>query len=175
MTTDTLRSTDPTWNEFGAVCESLYRMTIIAVPDWVRQCVVEVYVDASRASGVEPSLDLVGSVSIIRAAERAGWEASAEVGRRLRELFDTPIGDQRTSPLEIVGDAVSYPTAVLKAAGVPPVARAPEAVRLLPRDLYGLTPKSLGTLHPMLPELVVRWKELRGAVRAGRAPERGVA
>jgi hypothetical protein len=61
-----------------------------------------------------------------------------------------------------VRGAVSYPTEVLREAGVAPVPRDPFVSERFPDDPYGLTPASLQTLRPDLGELAIAW----GAAKA---------
>jgi hypothetical protein len=95
-------------------------------------------------------------------AETAGLRAGAEVGVRLRRLLLADVDAQRATPLQLVREAIVYPTEVLRAAGVPPVERDRFTVDRFPDDDYGLTPASLGALDPSLGELSVVW----GAAKA---------
>jgi len=79
-------------------------------------------------------------------AQGAGRAASARVGDRLRELFATDPGAQRSTPLEIVRTSVTEPTELLVSLGVPPVVRDPFDERVHPDDLYDLSPRTLGDL-----------------------------
>ena len=66
---------------------------------------------------------------------------------------------------EVVRAAVIYPTAVLRAAGVPAPGRDEFVIERFPDDDYGLTPVSLAALDPDDPELVelaLKW----GAAKA---------
>ncbi len=81
-------------------------------------------------------------------AARAGPVVAARVGAELRVLFALDPADMRATPLEIVRTATREPTAILAAAGVPPVERDAFAERSWPDDRYGLTPATLGDLAP---------------------------
>lgn len=70
----------------------------------------------------------------------AGRLAAAEIGSELAAFLALDIDAQRTNPLAILRTAVRYPTAVLQAAGVPPIQRAEFEERTFPDDLYGLNP-----------------------------------
>lgn len=72
--------------------------------------------------------------------------ATARVVGELRTLFATDATAQRTTPLEIVRSATREVTAVLEAAGVPPVERDAFDERAFPDDVYGVTPGSLADL-----------------------------
>jgi hypothetical protein len=81
-------------------------------------------------------------------AASAGPVVAARVGAELRALFALDPADMRATPLEIVRTATREPTAILAAAGVPPVERDEFAERSWPDDRYGLTPATLGDLAP---------------------------
>ena len=91
------------------------------------------------------------------AAEAAGRQAADEVGPQVRALLDTDIDAQRTTPLSLVRNAVRYPTAVLRAAGVPPVVRDEHQERLFPDDVYDLAPATFADVDPALAEVGVAW------------------
>jgi hypothetical protein len=95
-------------------------------------------------------------------AARAGREAAAEVGAEVRALLDADIDEQRTTPLSLVRAAVRYPTAVLRAAGVPPVVRDEHQERLFPEDVYDLAPANFADVDPALAEVGLAW----GAAKA---------
>jgi hypothetical protein len=77
-------------------------------------------------------------------------------------LVALDIDDQRSTPLTLLRAAVRYPTEVLQAAGVPPVERDPIQIRLLPDDLYDLSPASFADVDPALREPGLMW----GAAKA---------
>lgn len=99
-----------------------------------------------------------------REAEAAGWVAAEHVARQLSDLFSPWHGPQPVSGadiLRVVQDAVAYPTDVLRRAGVPTAARDRVTMRRYPDDVYDLTPRSLATVHPQLPEMVAEWERDR--------------
>ena len=67
-------------------------------------------------------------------------------GASSRALFALDPEEQRSTPLEIVRGAYREPTAVLAAAGIPPVERDEFAERAWPDDTYGLVVHGLGDL-----------------------------
>jgi hypothetical protein len=73
-------------------------------------------------------------------AQRAGLKAQLEVAQELRTFLALDIDQQRTNPLAILRLAVRYPTAVLRAAGVPEVKRDDFAEESFPADVYDLSP-----------------------------------
>ena len=100
--------------------------------------------------------------TVLDAAREAGLQARAEVGSAVRTLVEADIDDQRTTPLALLRSAVRYPTRILQEAGVPPVERDPMQVRLLPDDLYDLSPASFADVDPALAEPGMVW----GAAKA---------
>lgn len=119
-----------------------------ALPGWVERSVAR-YVD-------------VADPAVAGATREAGRRAAEEVGGQVRVLLAADIDEQRTTPLSLLRSAVRYPTAVLRAAGVPPVDRDPIQVRLLPDDLYDLSPASFADVDPALAEPGMVW----GAAKA---------
>jgi hypothetical protein len=81
-----------------------------------------------------------------RNAVVAARTATARVTEELRALFALDAEQQRSTPLEIVRHAYREPTAVLAAAGIPPVERDEFDERAWPDDTYGLVVHGLGEL-----------------------------
>src|SRR5205814_4113916 len=92
-----------------------------------------------------------------RAATDAGEESVVRVTARLRELFAADPAMQAATPLEIVRTAYREPTAILAAAGIPPVERDAFDERAWPDDRYGLVPRTLGDLDEDLAPLQLVW------------------
>jgi hypothetical protein len=124
-----------------------------ALPSWVVASVERIY----RAWADRPP-----PVDVAEEAAEAGRRAQAEVGRRVRTLLEADVDEQRTTPLTLLRAAVTYPTAVLRAAGVPDVQRDAVAEDMFPDDPYDLTPTSFADLGPTLQDLGIRW----GAAKA---------
>ena len=95
-------------------------------------------------------------------AEGAGQRARAEVGAQLRTLLSLDVDEQRVNPLDLVRRAVSYPAAVLRAAGVPEVVRDEFAERAFPDDVYDLAPASFVDIDQSVYEPGLEW----GAAKA---------
>ena len=133
-----------------AYAQALHAAAVAALPGWVRRCV------RSRASGLDEE------------AAEAGRRAALDVGERLRALVDTDIDEQRTNPLSVLRGAVVYPTEVLKAAGVAPVARDAFVERAFPDDIYNLAPASWRDIDESLQEPGLVW----GAWKAKQFLER---
>ena len=127
-------------------------------------------VDRVLAAWVERSVARImeayqGSVpaEVRAAAAGAGEAARSEVGAELRELLERDIDDQRTNPLSVLRDAVRFPTAVLRVAGVPPVVRDDFKERAFPDDIYDLAPATWRDVDETLHEPGLVW----GAWKAG--------
>ncbi len=95
-------------------------------------------------------------------AARAGREAQVETGNAVRALLAADIDEQRTTPLTLLRQAVKYPTAVLREAGVPPVERDRFAEAAFPDDIYDLSAATWSDIDPALTELGITW----GAAKA---------
>lgn len=85
-----------------------------------------------------------------------------EVAAAVRALLMADVDAQATTPLALLRDAVRYPTAVLRGAGVAPVERDEFHRERFPDDLYDLTPSSFADIDPELADLGVAW----GAAKA---------
>jgi hypothetical protein len=138
---------------------SLCELIVRCVPGWVGREVDRVVEAWARASAATSTLD---RAAVHDRALDAGRRAGDDVAGRLGALLSADLDAQVTTPLEIVRGAVSYPTAVLRAAGVPPVERDRFAEEHFPDDPYGLTPASLAAVDPALAEPALAW----GAAKA---------
>ncbi|UDY34597.1 hypothetical protein [Dermatobacter hominis] len=128
------------------------------IEDWVRRCVD----GACARAGVVPDDE------VRRATDDAARSCRAEVGARLRALFELDVDEQRGTPLQVLRDAVRYPTAVLAAAGVPGVGRDDFDRRAFPDDLYGLTPAGFADVDPSLQEPGLTWGAAKAHVHLRR-------
>lgn len=72
--------------------------------------------------------------------------ASQWLSDELSALLELPYASQRRSPLELVQEAITGPTAALQSAGAEPALRDPVSVAALPDDLYGIAPTSSSVL-----------------------------
>ena len=135
------------------LAEELADGIVAALPGWVARCI------AARSVGV--TVD-----DVVVAA--AGRRAAADVGPRVRRLLAADIDEQRTGPLALVRHAVIYPASVLSAAGVAPVERDADAVRLFPDDAYDLSPASFAELHPDLRGPGLEWGAAKAHVHRRR-------
>ena len=105
---------------------------------------------------------------VAAAIERAGMQAVALAAPRLVALANADVDALSDTPLSIVRDAVVFPTAVLKGAGVPPILRDDFDRDRFPHDLYGLTPANLNEVDPGVGELALVWGAARAFVLADR-------
>ncbi len=134
-----------------------------AVPGWVVRCV----------DGLLPAGTVQRNAVMARARD-AGRRAGDDVGAALRAVLARDVDDQRATPLELLRQAVSYPTEVLRAAGVEPVVRDGFTRVRFPEDPYGLSPASLGAVSPELAEPGLAWgaaKAFAHRRRHARPPE----
>jgi hypothetical protein len=134
-----------------------------ALPAWVEAQVARIMV--AWAGEVPPA---------VRAeAGRAGQAARDELGPQIRALLALDIDDQRTNPMTIVRTAAAYPTAVLRAVGVPPVERDSSAEAQFPDDDYDLVPTRFADLDPSLHEAGLLWGAAKAHVHLQRRRREG--
>jgi len=125
---------------------------VAALPGWVARAVESRAV--AYTGRIEPA--------VRDEADRAGAAAAAEVGGQIRDLLGLPVDQQWTNPLALVRAATAYPTAVLRAAGIPGVVRDAAAEAQFPDDDYDLCPTSFAELDPSLHDVGIAW----GAAKA---------
>ena len=107
--------------------------------------------------------------------EQVSGQAVAEIGTQLRQLLALDIDQQWTNPLSIIRSAVRYPTSILAALGIQPVARDSSAQRLHPDDVYDLTPASFADLGPGVHEPGLVWGAAKAHVHLRRRKGEEVA
>jgi len=125
-----------------------------ALPGWVLRSVEGRWQDWKGATPLPASARAQ--------AKDAGARARVEVGEQLRALLALDVDEQRVKPLDLVRRAVSYPSAVLRAAGVPEVVRDEFAERAFPDDVYDLAPASFADVDQSVYEPGLEW----GAAKA---------
>jgi len=123
-----------------------------AVPGWVEGRVRHLLV--AYAGRAEPA--------VMAEAREAGRRAQAALGPELRQLLALDVDRQWANPLALVRRAVSHPTEVLAAAGVPPVVRDDYDEAHFPDDVYDLTPRTFADIDPALQDVALVW----GAAKA---------
>ncbi len=132
------------------------------VPGWAR-AQVERLLDAW---GRAPGDARVGAEA--QSAE-AGAAAARRIVAELRALFAVDPAQQQATPLQVVRTAYRELTAVLAAAGVPPIVRDEFDERAWPDDDYGLVPRTLGDLgDPELAPLHLAWGMAKATVLRAR-------
>ena len=110
---------------------------------------------------------------VLDAARDSGVRAQQELSPQVRALLETDVDEQTSNPLAILRRAVDFPTAVLRGAGVPPVERDDDAIRLFPADDYDLTPGSFADLDPSLTEPGLLWGAAKAHVVLARRRREG--
>lgn len=138
-----------------------------ALPAWVIRQVARVH----QAWTGEPE---ASDGPVHEAALVAAQRALVDVGPRVHGLLVLDIDEQRSNPLALVRRAVTYPTEVLREAGVPPVARDAQAEEHFPDDDYDLTPGSFADLDPALQEPGLLWGAAKAHVHLRRRRAEGL-
>lgn len=124
--------------------------------DWIRWSI------ADRA----PELALTDE------AAEASRTGAAELATELRHLLSRDIDQQTEGPLQVLRRGTRFATAVLRNAGVAPVARDDFAVRAFPDDHYDLAPAAFIDVHPSLHEVGLVWGAAKAHVHLRRRRER---
>jgi hypothetical protein len=133
------------------------------LPGWVERQVTRILDAWERA-------DDATRARATREAVTAGRAAAERVEAELHALFALDAGAQRATPLQIVRSAYREPTAVLAAAGIPPVDRGDFDERAWPDDRYGLVIHDLGDLGDgELAPLHFAWGMAKAGVLRARA------
>ncbi len=137
------------------------------LPGWVERGV-------ERIVGAWGRLD-EGTAAAARLETRAaGITATNRVVGELRELFGTDVGDQRSTPLNVVRSAYREPTELLARLGIPGVVRDAFDERLHPDDEYDLAPRGLGDLGDSdLGAVLVAWGMTKAKVLRARTASPG--
>ena len=148
----------PPEDQLRAYADELGRGIEAALPSWVERSVERVM---TAWSGTVPD-------AVRQAAAEAGARAGREVGGPVKQLLAADVDEQPTTPLALVRTAVRYPTEVLRAAGVPAVARDRFSERAFPGDTYDLTPASFADLDPDLAEVGLAWGAAKAFVHKRR-------
>lgn len=131
------------------------------------QALVEA-VDAALPAWVAAAVYRVAGPGHDDESRRAGKQARNEVLPRLRALLETDVDEQRDTPLAILRDAVRFPTAVLRDAGVAPVERDDFERDRFPDDVYALTPTSFADFGKEVADAGVTWGATKSWVHKER-------
>ncbi len=130
----------------------------LAIGPWVERSVESVCASAG----------VMVTGNLRQKARAAGAEATAEIAPQVRTLLLLDIDEQRGGPLELLRQAVRWPTEVLSDAGVPEVNRDESAKVMFPADLYDLTPGSFRDIDSSLHEPGLVWGAAKAHVRLAR-------
>lgn len=103
-----------------------------------------------------------------RACESAARDGHEWIVKQLRDVLSTDVDSQIANPLQILRQAVAFPTAVLLRAGIPPVVRDEFDVSINPDDIYGLFPAHWSDVDESLTEPGIVW----GAAKAATVLQR---
>jgi hypothetical protein len=122
------------------------------VDDWLVRCVVKVY---------ESALGPV-TAEVMSEAKIAATAGRAEVLSQLQAALTADVDAQKINPLQVLRNAVVFPTAVLAQFGVAPVERDEMDTRIMPADVYGLSPAHWNDVSETLLEPGIIW----GAAKA---------
>lgn len=104
-------------------------------------------------------------VEKVEAAARTGGRWTVE---RLRAALEVDVDAQRVNPLQILREAVRFPSQVLRDAGVPPAVRDEYDERINPEDIYGIGPAHWSDIDESLTEPGIVW----GAAKASTVLQR---
>ncbi len=148
------------------LADELVDGVVAALPGWVDQCVSRVTEAWNGQAATDPTR--VPAEVPADALAEAGRRAADEVGERLRVLLATDVDEQWTGPLAVLRTAVPFPTELLRAAGIPPVDRDGDAVRMFPDDSYDLTPSAFADIHPDLQGPGLAWGAAKAFVHRRR-------
>jgi hypothetical protein len=129
-----------------------------ALPGWVDRAVTFI---ATAWFGAVPG-------DVHEAARAAGARAALEVGPAVRAALLADVDDRGPNPLAVLRDAVRFPTAVLRDAGVPPVERDAFVEGRFPEYDYDLVPTAFADLDPRLHDLGLAWGAARAFVHRSR-------
>jgi len=111
--------------------------------------------------------------AVLAMANEAEEQARTRVAAEIRDLLETDIDAQHTSPLALARQVVPLATQVLDRAGVVPVPRDRDAERLHPDDVYDLTPGTFGDFGDALHEPGITWGAAKAYVHLSRRKAEG--
>lgn len=133
-----------------------------ATHEWLVRCVTKTY---AQQLGT-PRLDV--EEKLVAAAQKAAEQGRAYIAGELSTELGKDVDEQRVNPLQVLRNAVTFPTRVLQEFGVPPIVRDEMDARMMPDDVFGLSPAHWNDVHESLLEPGVIW----GAAKAHRVLQR---
>ncbi|MDA8070081.1 MAG: hypothetical protein M0Z82_00450 [Actinomycetota bacterium] len=130
---------------------------------------------AERAVAVLQSAGLPAAAVAAAADEvhRRGSAAGGRAAGALRQLVDTDVDLQRSTPLAVVRASVGGLSELLHRIGVEPPARPEALVRAAPEDSFGLAPSSWSEVDADLADAALTWGAAKAAVHLRRHRPRG--
>lgn len=142
--------------------ESATADLIVAIEQVVEEWLLRVAVERYRTHRAEPDSQFVLDAT---SAARDGARWTIE---RLRTTLEVDVDAQRVNPLQVLREAVRFPTGVLRVAGVPPAVRDEYDERINPDDIYGIGPAHWNDIDESLTGPGIVW----GAAKAGTVLQR---
>ncbi len=133
-----------------------------ATHEWLVRCVMKTYVQQLGTPRLAVEEELIA------AAQLAAEQGRAYVAGELSTELGKDVDEQRVNPLQVLRNAVVFPTRVLQEFGVPPIVRDEMDVRMMPDDVFGLSPAHWNDVHESLLEPGVIW----GAAKAHKVLQR---
>lgn len=133
-----------------------------ATHEWLVRCVMKTYVQQLGTPRLEVEEKLVV------AAQLAAEQGRAYIASELSSELGKDVDEQRVNPLQVLRNAVVFPTRVLREFSVPPVMRDEMDARMMPDDVFGLSPAHWNDVHESLLEPGVIW----GAAKAHKVLQR---
>jgi hypothetical protein len=133
-----------------------------ATHEWLVRCVTKTYVQQLGT----PRLEV--EEKLFAAAQLAAEQGRAYIAGELSTELGKDVDEQRVNPLQVLRNAVTFPTRVLQEFGVPPIVRDEMDARMMPDDVFGLSPAHWNDVHESLLEPGVIW----GAAKAHRVLQR---
>lgn len=133
-----------------------------ATHEWLVRCVMKTYVQQLGTPRLAVEEELIA------AAQLAAEQGRAYVAGELSTELGKDVDEQRVNPLQVLRNAVVFPTRVLQEFGVPPIVRDEMDARMMPDDVFGLSPAHWNDVDESLLEPGVIW----GAAKAHKVLQR---
>ena len=124
------------------------------VEGWLANCAIDTY---AVQVGVVPA-----------AFEAAARDGAAWTLDRLHAALEVDVDAQRVNPLQVLREAVRFPTKVLLDAGAPPRRRDEYDEKINPEDIYAIGPAHWNDIDESLTEPGIVW----GAAKASTVLQR---
>lgn len=128
------------------------------VESWLLRVAVDLYRAHQGVVGPE----------FLESAMTAASEGGRWTVERLRSTLEVDVDAQRVNPLQVLREAVRFPSEALRAAGVPSIVRDEYDERINPDDIYGIGPAHWNDIDESLTEPGIIW----GAAKASTVLQR---